>query len=103
MLEKAIEKKVVKHCTDHGMYVRKLGTGNARGYNGLPDRMICFRGKVLFLELKRPGNKPTALQAREIKLLQEQGMMATWADSYEKAVEIIDDHFAEEIEAAAVI
>ncbi len=103
MLESKIEAKVVKHCQALGMYVRKLGSGSARGYNGLPDRMICFRGKVLFLELKGPGKNPTPLQAREIKLLQEQGMRATWADSYESAVELIDDYFAEEIEESNVL
>lgn len=84
------------------MYVRKLGA-TGRGYSGLPDRLICFRGKALFLELKRPKNKPTPLQAREMKLLQQAGMTATWADSYEAAVALIDDHFAQEIEDASVL
>ena len=89
--ESAIEAKVVRHCRANGYYCRKL---SAIASNGMPDRMICHGGKVLFLELKRPGNKPTPLQEREMRLLTEAGMYATWCDSYEKAVEIMDDWFA---------
>ena len=56
-----IEKAVVAYCRRRGLYTRKFARP---AHRGVPDRVICGRGKVLFLELKRPGNVPTALQVR---------------------------------------
>ncbi len=90
-LEKDIERKVVAYCQRHGYYCRKLSTPGCRG---VPDRMIAKGGLVLFLELKRPGEKPTALQEYEMDSLTKAGLKADWADSYELAIAHIEDHFA---------
>ena len=89
--EADIEKKIVKFCREHGIYTRKFASPANRG---VPDRIFCKNGKVLFLELKRPGNKPTALQERELALLNSHGMTAGWADTYPMAVGIIEHTFS---------
>lgn len=44
------------------------------GLVGLPDRLILLpRGKLLFVELKRPGQKPRPAQKRWIAKLTEMG------------------------------
>jgi hypothetical protein len=91
MKESALEKKIVRYCRESGIYCRKFRSANS---NGVPDRFLAKDGLVMFLELKAPGNKPTPLQRREIDILHNHGISATWADNYQSAVEIIADHFA---------
>lgn len=83
LLEKEIEYKVVKYCKAHGIYTRKFVSP---GHSGVPDRIFAHAGRVLFLEFKRPGQKPTGLQAKELKLLRDAGVMVTWVTSYEDAL-----------------
>lgn len=61
VLERTIEASVVKYAKDRGVEVVKL---NGMGKQGLPDRMFLGpKGRVLFIEFKRPGKEPTELQA----------------------------------------
>lgn len=61
VLEKSIEGPVVKYAKRLGYEVVKL---NGMGQRALPDRMFLGpEGRVVFIEFKRPGGKPTALQA----------------------------------------
>lgn len=94
MLEKDLEKKIVRHCQTQGIWCRKFSSPNARG---VPDRILAKNGKVMFLELKRLGNTPTKLQLREIDTLNAHGVHASWVDNYQVAVERIDDFFAEDV------
>jgi len=88
--EAQIEKKLVKYCREHRIYCRKFSSPSNRG---VPDRILGKDGKVLFMELKRPGNKPTALQLNEGKILQSHQLAWVWCDSYELAVEEIMKFF----------
>lgn len=44
------------------------------GYDGMPDRIVVFSGCVIFVETKRPGKKPRALQKIRLEELQMQGI-----------------------------
>ena len=90
LTEAKIEKQVVAYCHKRGLYTRKFASP---AHRGVPDRIICGRGKVLFLELKRPGNVPTALQLSELSTLRFHGQYARWADSFKDSKAIIDDWF----------
>jgi hypothetical protein len=94
MLEKELERRVIAHCKANGIWCRKFSSPNARG---VPDRILAKNGKVMFLELKAPGGRPTAFQYRELRLLDAYGITAKWTDNYQIAVEIIDDFFADVI------
>jgi hypothetical protein len=91
--ESLVEAGVVRFCKRQGLYCRKL---TSPGSAGIPDRLIAGHGKVLFLEIKRPGGKPTSLQQYEIDLLTKAGVYATWCDNLQSAIEIISDHFVME-------
>lgn len=55
------------------------------GNNGVPDRLICLPGgKVVFVELKAPGKKPTKLQDLQQRKLAEMGFIVLTLDSKEK-------------------
>ena len=44
------------------MVVRKLSTLGAMGTTGDPDRLFAMNGKILLMEMKRPGGKCTMRQ-----------------------------------------
>jgi hypothetical protein len=67
MLERDLERMFVKAVRDAGGRAYKF-TSPAR--RGVPDRLVVFQDKpVCFVELKRPGGKPTKLQEIEIRNL----------------------------------
>jgi hypothetical protein len=64
--------------------VKALGGREVKmGMNGWPDRVVVIGGRTGFLELKRPGEKPRALQLRRIGWLRAAGATADWADTRE--------------------
>lgn len=50
------------------------------GRSGVPDIVGCFNGVFFALECKANGNKPTALQAREIDRINVAGGFAMVVD-----------------------
>lgn len=82
-LEKHVEKKVCDYAAMLGILQRKF---TSPGHTGVPDRIFIIPGgRVAFMELKRPGEKPTALQEREMGLLAKQGASVAWFDNPESA------------------
>ena len=82
MRESTIERKVVAFCKRNSVYTRKFVSP---AHKGVPDRLFAYNSKVMFIELKAPGEKPTPLQRREIDLLMAQQVCACYADSYDIA------------------
>jgi Holliday junction resolvase len=87
MTESTIERAVCAYAKNKGCIVMKLSGQNQRGQ---PDRMFLYQGRVLFIEFKAPGKRPTALQERWIDDLRRQGMFATWCDDIEKGKGLIN-------------
>jgi len=77
--ESKLESRVVKLCRKLGLLTYKFSSPSQRG---VPDRVIMGWGIVFFLELKKAGCKPTALQKREIKRISEAGIPADWVDNF---------------------
>lgn len=48
------------------------------GASGCPDRLVCYKGRFIGIEIKRPGKTPTALQRRRIIEIQAAGGIAVW-------------------------
>lgn len=89
VLEKDIEKKIVAYAKSKGCLCYKFTSPAQRA---VPDRIIVTpHGVVGFLEVKRPGNKPTPLQNREMEKLSDQSCFVEWHDTVEGAKEFIDD------------
>jgi len=86
--ESQLEAKIVAYAKSRGCLAYKFSSPARRG---VPDRIVVAPGgRILFLEVKREGQRPTALQEREIRLLREQGCFADWCASIEGAKAIID-------------
>lgn len=85
-LESSVEASIVRYAKRHGIYTRKFTSPSQRG---VPDRIFALNGKVLFLEIKRKGAKPTKLQEYELKQLQDAGIAASWVDSVSGGIDAI--------------
>lgn len=79
MLENRLEDEVVQQAA------RRRGEAHKWGINGWPDRMVLLppkvregRGRIGFIELKKPGgaSEPTALQERNLRVLRGMGFIA---------------------------
>lgn len=90
MKESTLERKVVAYCRANALLCYKFVSPSN---SGVPDRLILGRGRVLFLELKAPGEKPSAFQEYELKTLIKAGLDALWVDTFEAAKAAIDRQF----------
>lgn len=78
MLERQIKDYLVKRCLELEIYHRKF---TSPGCSGVPDWILVNNGKVIFLELKATGKKPSPLQEREINRINNHGGFATCAST----------------------
>lgn len=86
MLERDIEAYLVKRCKEIGALCDKFTSPQRRS---VPDRLITFGGRVLFVELKAIGKKPTEAQVRDHGRRRAAGAEVVWLDSKESVDEVI--------------
>ena len=86
MTESQIEKKVCAWAKESGISTLKLSGPNDRGK---ADRVFMRGGRIMFLEFKAAGKKPTALQYRFLKQRVDDGFVAGWTDDYLEAIDIL--------------
>lgn len=86
MLEKQIERKLTEEVKKvNGMCLKQTGMA------GIPDRLILIPGgKMAFVELKAPGEKPRKLQQVRIKQLRKMGFMCFVVDGLEMISNVLD-------------
>ena len=89
MREKETEQKLKKAVQRHdGIAVKFVSPG----YDGMPDRLLLFPGgRMGFVEVKAPGQKPRPLQEARHRMLRTLGFKVYVLDSAEKIGEIIDE------------
>ena len=85
VLEKTIEERLRKRCTEIGAFCLKN-----TGMNGIPDRLVIYKGQHVFVELKRPGGKPRPLQIAVMDKLRKAGSIAIIIDTKEGVDEFIE-------------
>jgi hypothetical protein len=86
MLEKKIEERLKTRAKAAGGLAVKWVSPSM---SGVPDRIVFLPGgKIIFVELKRPGERPTPLQDRIIGMLRGLGADVRVVDSMEKVDEI---------------
>lgn len=86
VLEKDIEGTVVSWAKKHNFLAIKVRFQEA----GYPDRLfISPQGHTIFIEFKRPGEKPDPLQLYRIRTLQARNIPAYVCDSSVHAISIL--------------
>ena len=73
--EAKVKKKVVEILKSHGAYYFYPVTGGY-GASGVPDIVVCFKGKFIGIECKAGKNKPTALQEKNLNAIRSTGGFA---------------------------
>lgn len=86
--ESAIEANNGAYAKFLGIIFRKLNFGE-----GWPDRILLYRGQVLFIEYKRLGEKATALQEYMHDILRKQGFEVRVIDSKEGGRALIKEWY----------
>ena len=85
MLESKIEVYLIKRCKEIGALCDKFTSPQRRS---VPDRLITFNGRVLFVELKATGKKPTEAQVRDHERRRAAGAEVVWLDNIEECIEV---------------
>ena len=81
MRERLLEEYLVRRVTQAGGEIRKV---QWIGRRGAPDRVVMLPGgKLIWVEMKSPGQKPEPHQAREHTRLQAVGQDVRVVDSLE--------------------
>ena len=88
--ESDVTKQIKGFLESRGWYAVRLQSGVVRGITrdsfmrlgkkGLPDWIFVRGREALFVEMKRPGKKPSQDQARWFEWAEIQGIMAVWCD-----------------------
>ena len=65
--------------------------GGQYGTAGIPDLIICYKGRFIALEVKRPGGKPTLLQKITLNKIEKAKGIAKIVTSVEQVKEIIEN------------
>ena len=89
MREKEIEKKLRLEVKQAGGFCPKLVSP---GFDGMPDRMVLLpNGRICFVEVKAPGEKPRPLQLSRHRLLRRLGFPVYVLDDAEQIGGILDE------------
>ncbi len=89
MREKEIEQSFVNAIKKNDGICPKL---ISPGYDGMPDRMAMLPGgRIAFVEVKAPGEKPRPLQKARHKMLRKLGFKVYVLDSMEQIGGIVDE------------
>ena len=87
------EKSIVKSILEYLKTVPKCRAIKMQGTyrrGGEPDIFCCYKGRMVLLEAKRPGNKPTMLQEATLKMWAEAGAVAAVVYSVDDVKEILE-------------
>jgi Holliday junction resolvase len=74
--EKNFENKVKAFLKDQGCWFIKYWGGGQFTKAGVPDLLVCCKGKFLGIELKGPTGKPSELQLYNIEEIKKAGGIA---------------------------
>ena len=87
--EKSIEQKLVRATKGRGGICPKLVSP---GFDGMPDRLVLLpHGKIGFVEVKAPGEKPRPIQVSRHRLLRRLGFKVYVLDDAEDIPHILDE------------
>ncbi len=72
MLEKKVENYLKEEVEELGGICFKF---TSPGNVGVTDRLVIFKGVTIFVELKRPKQKPTDIQKYQHQRIRDHGML----------------------------
>ncbi len=94
--ENAVTRDVVEYLRLRGAWVQRVQSGRRGSTHyaekGTPDWLGAWvDGRMLGVEIKRPGEKPSDVQLAVINRLRAMGAVAFWCDSVEMCARELED------------
>lgn len=86
VLEKNIEAAVIAFAELRGWWTCKFVSP---GLRGVPDRILIRKGRVIFIEFKKPGEAPTEQQAKRHREMRAAGVEVFWFSALDIAKQIL--------------
>jgi len=77
--EKKIKEKVKRILKKIDAYFCMPATGGY-GASGVPDILVCYKGRFIGIETKANGNRPTALQHKHLQDIKTSGGLSLVID-----------------------
>lgn len=87
MKESPIEKAAAEWAKQNGWVSYKFASPNKRS---VPDRVFIKNGVHVFIEFKKPGEKPSTSQLREQGIMKRHGAVVFNADNFSQVVTILE-------------
>lgn len=79
--EQNIQTSIMNYISSIGGLPIKFNNMGIYAKAGVSDILACIKGRFVAIEVKRPGNKPTAVQLQFIAAVNNIGGLAFWADN----------------------
>ena len=79
--EQNIQTSIMNYISSIGGLPIKFNNMGIYAKAGVSDILACIKGRFIAIEVKRPGNKPTAVQLQFINAVNSIGGLAFWADN----------------------
>ena len=86
--ESAIQRQIVLYLRGRGAWVFKIH-GSPYQQAGVPDLLVGYKGQLYAMEVKRPGQRLSAIQAKVIEEIRASGCVAGRVESIEEAEEML--------------
>ena len=90
MREKIVENKIKNYLKSKGAYYVKY-FGNSFSQVGVPDILVCYKGKFIGIEVKNEKGKTSPLQDINLQQIKDAGGISFVARSVEDVKKVIDN------------
>lgn len=95
--ESQIQREIIEYLQMNGVFVWRQQTIGIRGrtlvgagaMRGVADVLGCYKGKLLAIEVKRPGKSPSKNQLTFIRTVIAEGGLAMCAHSVQEVAEFL--------------
>lgn len=89
MTEQQIQKKILDYLKAKGAYTVKVIQANRAG---IPDIIACYKGRFFGIEVKTTKGKPSALQLKNLDMINKAGGIGVLARSVEDIAKAIQEY-----------
>ena len=89
MLERDLIEEIKKYLQTKNELFYWKEHGGQFGTAGIPDIIVCYKGKFIAFECKKPGGKPTILQKITLNKINKAKGIAVVVTSLEQVKDII--------------
>ena len=91
--EQNIQESIMHYISSIGGLPVKFNNIGIYAKAGVSDILACIKGRFVAIEVKKPGNKPTAVQLQFIAAVNNIGGFGFWADNLQDVKDKLKELF----------